>query len=223
MKKYLVLAILLTSIVTNAQITKQLGDFTTLKVYNGIDVDIVKSDENKIVIEGEKAEKVKIKNVDGVLKLVLKFPELYAKGKAKATLYLKNELDVIDGNEDATITGKGFSQKALEIRAQERAFINLVIDVEDLKVRATSGGIIKLTGSSKTQYVDTDLYGIYHGYGVTVEDSTKVISGTGAKAEVNAGKKLETNVTFGGSIFYKGSPDTVNNSKITGGIVKKVQ
>ena len=41
----------------------------------------------------------------------------------------------------------------------------------------------------------------------TTGNST-VKAGTGAKAEILAGKTLSAKVSFGGSIFYKGNPDT---------------
>lgn len=214
---------MLFTIIASAQtkISTNLGDFSTLKVYNGIEVEIIKSDEQKIEITGEKSEKVKVKNVNGTLKISLNFPEVSADGKAIAKIFYKNNLDVIDANEGATITGKNINQDKLEVNAQEKAFINLTTTVISLKVRASSGGSIKLTGKATTQEVDLDLYGIYTGFAMEVSDETTVFAGTGAKAEVNPGKKLTAKVNFGGSIFYKGDTQLVEESKVAGGIIKK--
>ena len=168
---------------------------------------------------------VKIKNVNNTLKLSLPFsikPENNAaNGKILIKLYYSKEIALIDANEGATITGKEISQDKLEVNAQERAFINLVVNVKDLEVRASSGGIIKLTGATSNQNVDVDLYGIYNGFALKASNNTVIKSGTGAKAEVLTGKTLSTKVSFGGSIFYKGNPKVVKDKKVIGGIIQK--
>lgn len=224
MKKVLLLVAILGSnlIFSQTTITKQLGGFDKLKVYNGIELELIQSDEQKLEITGEKAEKVKVKNNNGILKITLKFPDLSADGKANVKLYYNKEIKVIDGNEGSTITGKDIDQTQLEVKSQERAFINLVIKTKHLKVKSSSGGIIKLTGSSKNQDIDVDLYGIYHGYGLEVSDNTSIRAGSGAKAEVNAGETLNAKVSFGGSIFYKGNPEVIKDKKVAGGIIKQV-
>ncbi len=224
MKKVLLLFILFISYSSIGQtvITKTLGDFDKIKVYNGINVELIQSEEQKIEITGEKAEKVKVKNSNNTLKLTLKFPDLSADGKVDIKLYYNKEIKVIDANEGATITGKEIEQLQLEVKSQERAFINLVVKIKHLKVKSSSGGIIKLTGSSKNQDIDVDLYGVYHGYGLEVSDNTTIRAGSGAKAEVKAGETLNAKVSFGGSIFYKGTPEIIKDKKVIGGIIKQV-
>lgn len=202
-------------------ITKSLGDFTELKVYNGIDIQLIKSDEAKIVITGEKAEKVKVKNNGKKLKISLKFPETLANGKVKIELYYTNEIAVIDANEGVTLTGKGFKQDKLTVKVQEGAFMNLVAEVKNLKVKASSGGILKLTGSAQNQIVDVDLGGVYHGYKMEVANMSVVRAGSGAKAEINTAETLDAKVTFGGSIYYKGSPEMLKDSKVVGGVIEQ--
>lgn len=222
-KVFLISAFLITQIITSqTTIIREVGDFTELKVYNGIEVEIIKSEEQKVEITGEKAEKVKIKNSNGKLKMSLKFPDLSADGKVLIKLYHKNNIQIIDGNEGATITGKDIDQTHLEVKSQERAFINLVIKTKHLKVKSSSGGIIKLTGESKNQDVDCDLYGVYEGFGLKVSELSELRVGSGAKAEINAGETLKAKVTFGGSIFYKGNPEVIKDKKVAGGIIKQV-
>ena len=224
MKKVLfIITILITNLViSQTTITKVIGDFTEIKVYNGINLELIKSEEQKVEISGEKAEKVKVKNNGKILKLTLKFPDLSADGKVDIKLYYNKEIKVIDGNEGSTITGKEIEQQQIEIKAQERAFINLVIKTKHLKVKSSSGGIVKLTGTAKNQDVDLDLYGIYHGYALEVSNLTSIRAGSGSKAEVSAGETLDAKVSFGGSIFYKGNPEVVKDKKVIGGIIKQM-
>ena len=225
-KTLLILIISLThSIHSQKVVKKALGDYSILKVYNGIEVLLLQSNEQKIEIKGEKSEKVKIKNVNGVLKLSLPFslkPENnYGKGKVFITLYYNSNIDVIDANEGSIITGKEFHQEKLKVNSQERAFVNLTLKVTHLNIRASSGGVIKLTGASESQIVNIDLYGVYNGFGLNVTGNSNVFSGTGAKAEISAGKTLSAKVNFGGSIFYKGSPEVQKNKKVLGGIIQR--
>ncbi len=210
------------TVLASAQTTinKKLGDFTTVKVYNGIDVELVKSDESKIIVTGEKAEKVKIKSSGNTLRISLRFPETTADGKVKITLYYASNLKTIDANEGAIITGKNIEQTQIEIKGQEGAFINLVVKVKHLRVKSSSGAVIRLSGASKNQTVDADLGGMYHGYKLQVSDMTMVRAGSGSKVEVQSGETLDAKVSFGGSIFYKGTPEVFKDKKVIGGVIE---
>lgn len=222
MKKIAFLSLFLMTVIASAQttITKKLGDFSTLKVYNGIDVELIKSDETKIIITGSKAEKVKIKNSGNTLKISLKFPETTAEGTVKATLYYATNLVTVDANEGAIITCKNIKQPKIEIKAQEGAFINMVVNVKHLMVKTSSGAVIKLSGTSKNQTVNADLGGMYHGYNVSISDMSLVRAGSGSKVEVQAGETLDAKVSFGGSIFYKGKPEILKDKKVIGGVIE---
>jgi len=227
MKKLSYIFVLLFSLnaLSQTTISKNLGDFNTIKVYNGIVVELIKSTEQKIEITGQKSEIVKIKNVNDTLKLSLPFslkPENNAaNGEVTIKLFYKNDLVLIDANEGAIITGKNINQNKLIVNTQERAFIDLTVTVKLLSVRTSSGGIIKLKGTSDSQKVNVDLYGVYNGYEMKVSGNSNVKAGTGAKAEILAGESLNAKVGFGGSIFYKGNPIVTKDKKVVGGIIQK--
>lgn len=227
MKKIVIALFFIVTTITFSQskVTQNLGDFNIVKIYNGIEVELIKSTEQKIEITGSKSEMVRIKNVDKTLKLTLPFSldpsKNAAEGEVIVKIYYKENLDVIDANEGATITAKEIRQEKVIVNAQERAFINLVVEAKFLEVRTSSGGIIKLTGKADYQEVDVDLYGVYHGFNLQTQYTTNVKAGTGAKAEVFAGKTLSAKVSFGGSIFYKGNPEVIKDKKVIGGIIQK--
>jgi hypothetical protein len=214
-----------TAIFAQATITQNLGDFTVLKVYNGIEVELIKSVDQNIEITGEKSEMVKVKNVNKTLKLSLPFSLKLANnsadGKVLIKVYYNKNINIIDANEGATITSKDFNQDIIEVSAQEGAFINITTETNYLIVKAISGGIIKVSGTAKNQEVDVDLYGIYHGYNLSALGNSTVNSGTGAKAEISAVQSLRAKVGFGGTIFYKGNPKVVKDKKVIGGIIEK--
>ncbi len=227
MKKIIFTALVFLAFVMNAQttITKNPGDFSILKVYNGIEVELIKSTDQKIEITGEKSENVVIKNADNTLKISLPFSlnpdKNLAKREVLVTIYYNKNIDVIDANEASTITAKEIQQDKLVVNSQEKSFINLVVKVKHLDVRASSGGVIKLTGTAKNQNVDLDLYGVYNGFNLECSANSIVKAGTGAKAEIFAGETLNAKVSFGGSVFYKGEPEVIKDKKVLGGIIQK--
>jgi len=227
MKKILFTIVVFLVFSVNAQtnISNNLGDFSILKVFNGIEVELIKSSEQKIEISGKNADKVSIKNIDNTLKISLplsiKLNKNVSDDDLLVTIFYNKNIDIVDANEGATITAKKIKQDKLEVNSQEGAFINLVVDVNHIEVRASSGGIVKLTGITNSQNVDLDLYGIYEGFALESSTISIVKAGTGAKAEIMAGQTLNAKVNFGGSIFYKGSPNIVKDKKVMGGIIQK--
>jgi len=224
MKNVIIIFLLITSNTLYSQkiTTEKIEDFYKIKVYNGIRLELHKSDENKLEISGYKSDKIKIKNTEGVLRISLRFPELLAGDKVSVKLFYNKEIQTIDGNEGSKIIGKGIHQTHLEVKAQEGASIKLEIKTKHLKVKSTTGGVINLTGTSKNQDVELDLYGVYHGYNLFTSNSSTVKAGTGSKAEVYAGETLFAKVSFGGSILYKGKPEVIKNKKTAGGIIKQM-
>lgn len=222
MKKFFIYITLFltTSLVAQSSITKTLGDYAILKVYNGIEVELVKSDKQELVITGEKAKKVIVKNVRNILKIYLGFPEALANGKAKVVLYYNKEIAVIDANEGAIITGKEIKQPKVEIKSQEGAFINLVVNTNHLTVKSVSAGVIKLSGQAKNQNIEVNNGGIYHGYQLKVSNISIIRAALGGKAEVVAGETLDAKISFGGTIFYKGTPEVLKTKKVLGGTIE---
>ena len=227
MKKVILTFCILTNFLLHSQnvVTKRIGDFSILKVFNGIEVQLIPSKEQKIEITGKKAERMKVKQIDNILKFTLPFSlkpdENAAEGEVQVNLFYNKPIATIDANEGSIITGSELNQTTLELKSQERALINLVMNVDHTIIKVSSGGAIKLTGTTKTQEVDADLYGEYFGYGLQTSQTANVRAGSGAKVEISAGTKLSAKVTFGGSIFYKGNPEVVKNKKVVGGLIQK--
>ncbi|MBL4643255.1 MAG: DUF2807 domain-containing protein [Flavobacteriaceae bacterium] len=222
MKKYIVSILFLLSISLHSQttITKTLGDYSILKVYNGIELELIKSEKQELVITGEKSEKVKVKNSNNTLKIYLKFPETLANGKVKIVLYYSKNINTVDANEGATITAKNFKQSQLEVKTQEGALINMVIETKHLTVKSVSAGVVKLSGTTKNQNVEVSDSGVYHGYNLKATDASIIRAAIGGKAEVNVGETLDAKIRFGGTIFYKGYPEVLKTKKVLGGTIE---
>jgi hypothetical protein len=218
MKKIFYLVILISSITFGQErISKNLGDFSKIKVFSGLRVKLIKSDKAKIEIKGNNSDDVVVKNINGMLKLSVTLPNAFDEDKTLLRVYFVNELDLIDVNEGAVITSDDkIKQDYLELRAQEGAQIELRVKTSTLKVKTVSGGVITLAGKALNQDVIANTGGIYEGFDLQSQQA-KVVAATGGEAEVNVTNLLEAKVKFQGYIIYKNEPKKIIKKKLLGG------
>lgn len=201
-------------------ITTKLGDFTDVKVFNGLTVELQKSNTSKIEISGSQAKDVSVNNSNGTLKIRLKFPKGFMAESVKIVLYYDNDISVLDANEGASIfSEETIKQQHLEVKAQEGARIQLNIDTKYLVVKSISGGFISLIGETENQTVEATTGGFYNGFDLKSKQAI-VMSSSGANVEVKASELLDANVRFGGSIYYKGTPEILKTKITIGGTIK---
>lgn len=221
MKKIIYLLALATTI-TYAQnpIEKKLGDFSTLKVFNGLTVVLHQSSAASIKITGKKADEVSVKNSNGILKLRLKFPESFNADDVAITVNYVNEIPVLDANEGSTIkSDETLNQQHLEVKVQEGAKIKVPVEVKYLVVKAVSGGIIKLSGATQNQTIEATTGAIYKAFDLQSKQTT-VLAASGARVDVKTSEVLDAKVRFGGTINYKGTPEVLKTKKIIGGTIR---
>jgi len=201
--------------------TTNLGDFNDLKVFSGLTVKLVKSDENKIVITGSKADQVSVKNKNGLLKLSLKFTDGFKADDININLYYNKNLGVLDANEGAyIISDDKIEQLSIELKVQEGAHIELPLKVKYITAKAISGGIIEVHGTAQNQTIDINTGGIYKGFNL-VSSQTTATATAGGIIEVKAEELLNASVNFGGNIYYKGTPKELITKKVVGGIIEQ--
>ncbi|WP_372800347.1 head GIN domain-containing protein [Lutibacter sp.] len=218
MKKITLLLILISTLgMSQETITTKLGDFHTLKVFNGLTVELKKAATSKVVISGSQSEDVSIKNADGVLKIRLHFPDSFTAEDVKIVLFYSKDIDALDANEGGKIfSDETLKQQHLEVRTQEGAKINLAVNTKHLTVKSVSGGIIELTGVTENQTVEATTGGIYEAFEMQSKQAI-VTAASGANVEVSTSEILDAKVRFGGNIYYKGTPEVLKTKKVIGG------
>lgn len=223
MKKIILLLVILISTGLNAQkpIEKSIGEFTELKVYDLIKVELIKSKENKVIISGKNAEDVLVNNKNGTLKIKMNLEEIFDGDKTKITLYYAS-LDVIDANEGSKIYSEDIiKQFEIDLKAQEGAMVNVALDVTYANIKAVTGGIIETTGTAKSQDISLSTGGIYKGE-ILGTEQTKVTINAAGEAYVKASKLVDIKIRAGGDVYIYGNPETVNESRVLGGRVKRM-
>ena len=222
MKKLIIGAAILFIQMSFGQVTKELGDFDTVKVYDKLSVKLVPSSENKVVIKGTREAELEAVNKNGILKLRMPFPKLLSGNDLQVTLYYKH-IELIDANEGAVVTStEAIKATSFKVSAQEGAKINVDLNVDKLKVSSVSGGEITATGKADNLDASLGAGGYFLGSKLATSQ-TKVSVSAGGKADVNASTLVDAKVSAGGSIYIYGKPKQINQKTVFGGKIEEVK
>ena len=218
----IVLTILITGAITAQKpISKTVGEFTELKVYDLINVEMIKSKENKVEISGKNASEVVIINKDGILKIRLILEESFDGNKTDVKLYY-TAVDIVDVNEGSSVSSQEkINQFEIELRAQEGGLINLNIETKETKIKAVTGGIIELEGKTDNQDVTIGTGGILRAENLQ-SIKAKVAIRAGGEAYMNAVELLDIKIRAGGDVYIYGNPKEVKENTALGGRIKRM-
>ena len=210
------LALLCSNAISQRIIDREVGTFNEIKVFDLIEVNLIKSDQNRILIKGPQADDIRFVNRNGVLKLRMQLEKKFQGEDTLIEVYY-TDLDVIDGNEGAKIVcNELVNQHMLELRTQEGARIRIGMNVDHVDIRAVTGGIIEASGLAKSQAIVLNTGGIFEGRELRTSDSSVRIS-AGGEAELHASDKVDIKVKAGGDVYVYGNPAQVYKSTMAGG------
>ncbi|WP_369765922.1 head GIN domain-containing protein [Flavobacterium sp. WC2429] len=222
MKKVLILTLALVVQTTFAQVTKNIGDFNTIKVFDKLNVKLISSSENKAIITGDREDEVEFVNNNGELKIRMPFPKLLSGNDISIKLYFKN-IDGIAASEGSYVSSDGvFKETILDLNVREGAEINLQLDgTKKVNVKAVSGGIIELSGTAVNQDVVIMSGGVLKAKELETSQTSINVS-AGGNAEINAKVLVDAKVKAGGAIYVYGKPEQINKETLFGGkIIEK--
>jgi len=226
MKKHVILLFFLIALNVLAQeekITLTLESFTELKGFDGISIDLVKSNENKAVITGANTQKVAIVNKNGKLKIRMNIDKIFSGYRTFIKIYYTDELKVIDVNEDARIASEDvFVQDVLELKAQEGGELELNCQTEQLLVKAVTGGKVATTGFTDNQDIIINTGGSYQGSQFKSKFTTISVN-AGGNASLYATKYVKADVKAGGVVKVYGDPEKMDEKTVFGGKVERVE
>jgi hypothetical protein len=206
-------------VLSQETIEKTTGEFSTLKVYDLINVKMKKSDVNKVIISGDRKEEVEIVNNNGKLKIRMGIEGFY-EGDDTVVLLYYTSVDVIDANEGAEVTvDESIKQFEIDFKAQEGAEITASVNSTYVNVRAVTGGIINLKGTAVKQDISIYTGGILNAKDLITE-STEISVNAAGEAYIHATKDVDVRIKAGGNVYIYGDPKTVDESRVFGGRIK---
>jgi uncharacterized protein YjfI (DUF2170 family) len=219
MKKTIFIFLLSTiSLFSQVEIERQLGEFSKVSVYDGINLELVKSEENKVEISGKNTSYIVVKNKNGDLKIRLNLEKRFAGDNTVVKLFYKTLYNIIS-HEGANVFSKDvIKQSDLFVKASTGSTQSLVVNLNTLKTTAATGAKIEISGES-----------VFHETTVTTESNinaqklttveTEAVSNTGGIVDVSASKELKVNSKLGGIINVHKKTDKITEKISTGGVV----
>jgi hypothetical protein len=205
------------------KITQNLDDFTVVKAFDGISINLIKSTENKAVITGANTQKVVFINNDGELKVRMEIDKIFSGYRTFVDLYYAQKLKIIDVNEDARITSKDtFVQNVLDLRSQEGGELEITCQTEQLLIKAVTGGKIFTKGFTEVQDIVINTGGVYNGKTYKSKFTTISVN-AGGSAEIYATKYVKADVKAGGTVMVYGNPEKMDQKTVFGGKIERVE
>jgi hypothetical protein len=209
------------STLSQAQAIK-LGQFDEIKVFDGIRLTIIPSDADSLVVEGKNKSFLSIKNKNGRLIIRMDIKKRLSGFNTTVALFSSNILEAIDANEGSFVSCQDvLFQPSIVLKAHEGAEIDAILDVQKVKTKATSGGIITLKGAAVVQNHIVATGGVLEAASLASQQAEVKIK-AGGRAAVNATELAEVKVLFGGSVRVHGQPKKLIKSVFVGGNIEQI-
>lgn len=194
-----------------------LGEFINLKIYSGIEVKLIPSNENKLLISGEDRMDVVAKNKGQTLKIRHSLEHIFNPTFTYVEIYHSEELDYISLYQGAKLKGDSiYKQTSISLKIQEASEAELKFEGEKLTSIVNSGGKLFLSGKATTHHSSVSSGGSCEGETFETEQS-KVNVTAGGLSYINATELVEAKVTAGGIIRIYGNPKKMVTNKSIGG------
>lgn len=219
MKRFILTLLIIPSLlVSQEEINRNLGEFTKLSIYDGINVELIKSDENKVEASGENTRFVVVKNKNGNLKIRLNVQKRFSGDRTMVKLYYKNIYSFI-AHEGSNIFSKDTLKQAdLKIKGHTGSRIDIPVELNSISVTSTAGAKITLRGSSTYLEASSATGSEINARNMVVEDG-EVSALSGSMVDVRAETSLEAIARIGGVINVHSKTERITEKVSLGGSV----
>ena len=219
MKKIIyILALVVLPNLLSAQTERKIGDFQKLSVYDGINVELIKSDTNRVEIYGKNTAYIVVKNKNGDLKIRLSVERRFSGNRTKVSVFYKNLYTIIS-HEGANVFSKDtINQADLNLKANSGSRQNMIVKLNTLQATATAGAKINIKGLAKYQELSATT-GAEIMVSKVENEEANVVSTTGALIDVSTTKDLKVNSKIGGIINVHTKTDKITEKISVGGAV----
>jgi len=215
MKKIGLLLLLFTTKWLLAQ-EKTVGDFTKVTAFDQIDVVLIPSDENKVILSGSGSDEVELINKNDELKIRMPLTKMFSGDAISATVYY-TKLNAVEANEGSRIGSDLLvSSEDFSIITKEGSSVELTLDVKNLLVKMNDGSKVNLEGKSDNQDVLLNSGSVYKAEKLQTT-STTITANAGAEGSVRASDLADAKCRAGGKIYIYGKPKRINKKIIAGG------
>lgn len=195
---------------------RSLEDFFKVTVFDQIDVLLIHSNENKIILNGAGSEDVELINKNGELKIRVPLTKLLSGDNISATVYFK-DISAVEANEGSRISSESVILSSnFDLITKEGSVAVLTLDVQNLKVKMNDGSKITLQGKAVNQDILLNSGSVYQAQKLQ-SDYILVTANAGAEGSVNAISRIDAKSRAGGKVNIYGSPKRITKKTIAGG------
>jgi hypothetical protein len=200
-------------------VERNIGDFNRLKVYDLLNIELIKSSINKVEISGEFPSFTIVKNKNGELKIRMGLEKRFRGSKTNVKLYYK-KIDKINTHEGAIVFSKDtIKQEKIVIKADSGSIQDYILDVKDISTKINTGSIVYLTGKTD-RHIGKITTGGELNAEILKSEQSKIYVNTGSIADVSAKDLLELNIRTGGIVnVYSKTKRTKENIRTGGKVV----
>ena len=203
-----------------SQVEKKVGDFNKVTTFDKIDVILIPSNENKIILNGMDSNEVELVNKNGELKIRMPLTKLLKGDAISATVYYV-KIDAVEANEGSRIASDAVLENlSFDIIAKEGSEIKLKLETQRLKIKVTNGSKIHLEGKAQNQDVLINSGGIYIAEKL-ISSQIIVTANAGGEATIFATDFVDAKVRAGGNIIIFGKPKQIDQKVIAGGNIQE--
>ncbi|MBQ0118002.1 MAG: DUF2807 domain-containing protein [Flavobacterium sp.] len=219
--KGIVLFLATTAAFAQGPITKNVGEVTSVKSFDKISVQLIKSNENKVVLSGNESEYVELVNKNGELKVKMPLKKTLKGQDVVAKVYYTGKITEVNASEYSYISSEDVMESLdFTAAAKEGANVKLKVNTKKLDVKVTSGAEISIDGQTKNQSILVNSGGKYKAKNLK-SDQCSVTVNAGGEAEVSAEDIVNAKVRAGGVIDVYGNPKLLNEEKVVGGTINQ--
>jgi len=200
-------------------VERNVGDFNRLKVYDLLNIELIKSSINKVEISGEFPSFTIVKNKNGEIKIRMGLEKRFRGSKTNVKLYYK-KIDKINTHEGAIVFSKDtIKQEKILIKADSGSIQDYILDVKDISTKINTGSIVYLTGKTD-RHIGKITTGGELNAEILKSEQSKIYVNTGSIADVSAKDLLELNIRTGGIVnVYSKTKRTKENIRTGGKVV----
>ena len=209
------------TILGQSKIDRNLGDFSKVAVYDGINLELIKSDENKVEITGKNTNFVVVKNKNGDLKIRLNLERRFSGDKTKVSLFYKTLYNIISHEGSNIFSKDTIKQADLNVKANTGSTLNFIVALNTLNTTSATGSTVNLSGNAEYHDCSTSTGAEIDAEKLTTTETYATCT-TGGLIEVSATKELEANSKLGGIINVYEKTDKIVESISLGGVVNYI-
>ena len=191
--------------------------FSGLKIFSGMEVQLIPSEDNKVIIYGDYQQSVIVQQKGSTLKIKQSITSLITQEFSFVEIYFSQPTNHITANQRSKITVKQpLEQEEITLKVREGSKVALEIESQRIKGNVATGGRLTLEGTTKTLELKINSGGSCEAEKLKAEIVTTYVV-AGGVAYVNAKDQLEAKVTGGGIVRVFSKPRKETTQTTLGG------